>query len=100
MSQLPTDCLNEIFEYLDTITLYFCSLVNRHWYEVSVRILWRNVQNYNTLIACLPNESIEILHKNKITISTSTSKPPLLNYVKFIKTLSIYNINSIIRIIL
>ena len=61
MSQLPADCLNEIFEYLedDKFTLYSCILVNRLWCEVSVRILWKNVYNYNkrtynTLISFLP----------------------------------------------
>ncbi len=100
MSQLPTECLNEIFEYFEcsTSTLYSCSLVNRHWYEVSIRILWRNIQNSRTIIACLPDESKEILLKNKII--TSTLKTPLVNYVKFIKNLSIYDINYIIKSVL
>src|SRR6266542_2382220 len=50
------------------------------------------MDNYNTLIACLPNESKEILYKNQIIISTPTSKPPLFNYVEFIKSLSINEI--------
>src|SRR5437764_13145513 len=56
---LPSDCLNEIFEYLedDKVTLRSCLLVNHLWCEVSVRILWRSIRNYNTLIACLPNDS-------------------------------------------
>src|SRR6266498_1163692 len=89
--QLPADCLNEIFKQLekDKVTLHSCLLVNRLWCEVSVPILWTSIQNYNTLIAFLPNESKEILYKNEIIISTSTSKPPLFNYVKFIKNLSI-----------
>src|SRR6266542_1722881 len=88
--QLPTDCLNEIFECLeDKVTLRSCLLVNRLWCEVSVQILWTSIQNYNTLIACLPDESKEILYKNEIVISTPTSKPPLFNYVALINTLSI-----------
>src|SRR6266496_6334004 len=86
MSQLPSDCLNEIFVYLDDdkISLYSCLLVNRLWCEVAVRILWRSIWNYNKrtyniLISCLPNE---ILSKNGIITSTSTLKPPLFNYVK------------------
>src|SRR5204863_6589649 len=93
MSQLSFDCLNEIFEYLedDKVTLHSCSLVNHLWCEVSVRILWREVQNYDTLVACLPNESKEILYNGGIITptSTSTSKPPLFNYVTFIKRLEI-----------
>src|SRR6266516_1531157 len=91
MSQLPDDCLNEIFEYLedDRITLYSCLLVNRLWCKISVRFLWRTIRNYNTLIACLPNESKEILYNNKIVFSTSTSKPPIFNYVSFCKSISL-----------
>src|SRR5947209_1997084 len=94
MSQLPTDCLNEIFEYLeeDKVTLRSCLLVNRLWCEVSVRILWRSIRNYNTLIACLPDESKEILSKNGIIISTS--KSPMFNYASFCKVLSVYQVSS------
>ena len=94
MSQLPVDCLNEIFECLeeDKSTLHSCLLVNRLWCEVSVRILWKSVLNCNTLIACLSNESKEILHENGIIIPTPTSKPPLFNYIVFIKNLEIDNI--------
>src|ERR1044072_3387145 len=95
MSQLlPADCLNEIFEYLETdkVTLHSCLLVNRLWCQVSVRILWTSVWNYDTLIACLPNESKEILCKNKIITLTPSSKSPLFNYMAFIKNLEIDNI--------
>ena len=62
------DCLNEIFEYLedDKVTLFSCLLVNRLWCGVSARILWKKVRNYDTLMACLPNESKEILRNNGI----------------------------------
>src|SRR5436309_8022523 len=94
MSYLPIDCLNEIFEYLkkDKVTLHSCLLVNRLWCEVSVRILWTNVWNYDTLISCLPNESKEILYKNGIITLNPTSKPPLFNYIAFIKDLEIDNV--------
>src|ERR1051326_1732977 len=94
MVQLPADCLNEIFECLkeDKVTLHSCLLVNRLWCEVSVRILWTSVWNYKTLIACLPNESKEILYKNGIIPSISTLKSPLFNYVAFIRNLEIGNI--------
>jgi len=72
--------------------LYSRLLVNHLCCEVSVRILWTSIQNYNTLIACLPNESKEILCKNEIIISNSISKPLLFNYVAFIKLLSIHGI--------
>ncbi|GBB86997.1 hypothetical protein RclHR1_13450003 [Rhizophagus clarus] len=96
MSQLYFDCLSEIFEYLedDKFTLHSCILVNRLWCKASVRIFWRDVcyyssSNFKTLIACLPNESKEILYKNGINISTSTSKPPTFNYASFCKVLSV-----------
>src|ERR1043165_1941117 len=91
MSQLSTDCLNEIFEYLeeDKVTLHSCLLVNRLWCEASVRILWRNIRNYNTLIACLPSESKETLRRNRII----TSKPPMFNYASFCKVLSVDEVN-------
>src|ERR1051325_10111862 len=100
MSQLPVDCLNEIFEYLENEkdTLRSCLLVNRLWCELAVRILWRNAQNYcslnfRTLMACLPNVSKEILNKHGIIILTPTSKPPMFNYASFCKILTIDQVN-------
>src|SRR5438270_12040581 len=106
--QLPADCLNEIFEYLeeDKITLRSCLLVNRLWCQVAVRILWMNVWRYynsyrthvqlallSTLIACLPNESKDLLNTNGIFIPAPTSKSPLFNYASFCKVLQISTIN-------
>ena len=113
MALLPVDCLNEIFENLeeDKITLHSCLLVNHLWCEVSVKILWRNIWSFkypkhqqrvrsemilNTLIACLPSESKEILHKNGIFIATPNSKP-LFNYAEFCKVLSINHICRIVE---
>ncbi|GBB86749.1 hypothetical protein RclHR1_13150005 [Rhizophagus clarus] len=100
MLKLPTDCLNEIFEFLenDKFTLYSCILVNRFWCEVSVRIFWRDIWNYSisnfrTLVACLPNESKEILYKNGIIISTPTLKTPIFNYASFCKNLSVNRVH-------
>src|ERR1051325_6269043 len=98
MSQLLADCLREIFEYLDKVTLRSCLLVNRHWCEVSVGILWRNIRNYNTLIACLPKE---ILDENEmINNLILTPKPPTFNYATFCKVLSIKEVNNRIMRIL
>ena len=30
--------------------LHSCLLINHHWFEVSVQILWRTIQNHSTLI--------------------------------------------------
>jgi hypothetical protein len=96
MSQLPSDCLNEIFENLedDKLTLHSCILVNRLWCEISVEIFWRDIydyktSNFNTLIACLPNESKKVLYDNEIIISAPTSKFPTFNYATFCRVLSI-----------
>ncbi|RIA81095.1 hypothetical protein C1645_837526 [Glomus cerebriforme] len=104
MAQLLTDCLVDILEYLedDMINLHSCLLVNRLWCNISVRIFWRDIENYKrsnfrTLIACLPNESKEILNNNGINISTPTSKPPIFNYASFCKFLSIYQISYKVR---
>ena len=109
MSQLPTDCLVEIFEYLedDKTTLCSCLLVNRLWCEIAVRILWKDVLSFSisypkdvltvlsSLIACLPNESKDLLYKNGIFFTSPTWKPPLFNYVSFCKILSINTISQI-----
>ena len=103
MSQLPADCLNNIFEFLEwkKNTLYSCLLVNRLWCEISVRILWRNVLDnelpkgiFNTLFAFLSDESKELLHENGIVISTL--KSPLFNYISFCNVLSITAIDEAI----
>jgi hypothetical protein len=119
--QLLSDCLNEIFEYLedDKITLHSCLLVNRLYCEIAVRILWKNIWNFkysikykpyyrthvplaiiSTLIACLPNESKELLNNNGIFIINSTKKSPLFNYPSFCKVLSIHGIDQMIQYIL
>src|ERR1051325_6008573 len=109
MACLPVDCLNDILENLeeDKNTLCSCLLVNRLWCEVSVRILWRNIWSLryginrssailSTLVACLPNESKELLHENKIFIPTPTSKPPLFDYVAFCRVLSVSEIGRVV----
>ncbi|GBC02597.1 hypothetical protein RclHR1_00470027 [Rhizophagus clarus] len=118
--QLSTDCLDEILEHLenDKTILHSCLLVNRLWCKISVRILWRNIWRFkyivyreqhplevassilSTLVACLPNESKELLYKNKIFIPTPTSKPPLFNYVTFCKVLSICEIIKLVENVL
>ena len=93
--RLPVECLNEVFEYLeeDKVALHSCLLVNRLWCEISVRILWRDIWSFNdtvtledqlnlllqinkiisTLVACLPNESKDLLYKNGIFITIPIS---------------------------
>ncbi|EXX74848.1 uncharacterized protein OCT59_005063 [Rhizophagus irregularis] len=113
--QLPADCLNEIFEYLekDKASLYSCLLVNRLWCEISVRILWRDIWTtkpvthgrrrlkvnptiLNTFITCLPNNSKTHLLKKGILNSTQISKTPLFDYASFCKVLSINEVGQTI----
>src|SRR5436305_2028215 len=108
--QLPADCLNEIFEYLeqDKVTLHSCLLVNRLFCEISVRILWRDIWDFkyvslqviSTLIACLPDESRDLLYKNRIFIADQTYKSSLFNYATFIKVLSIHGLDQMIHRVL
>ncbi|RIA94573.1 hypothetical protein C1645_817851 [Glomus cerebriforme] len=104
--QLPKELLDKIFEFLkdDKVTLYSCLLVNRFWCKISVRFLWRNIWDFKSdtssqiiiiLIACLPNYSKYLLHKNGIIISTL--KDTLLDYASFCEILSIGNISKMIN---
>jgi hypothetical protein len=92
-------------------TLHSCLLVNRFWCRLTVRILWRNILNFRNyqerpleveisilsiLIACLPNESKELLRKNNIFISPPTPNPPLFNYAKFCNVLPTRSIDNIV----
>ncbi|PKC63143.1 hypothetical protein RhiirA1_464139 [Rhizophagus irregularis] len=116
LTTLPIDCLYEISEYLekDIPTIHSCLLANHLLCEIFVRILWRDINNivdniyhtsksssvrlsfFNTLIACLPNESKEHLYKNEIFIPTTSLKSPFFNYATFCKVLSIPGIKSIV----
>lgn len=94
MIQLPRDCLYEIFENLDKVSLYSCLFVSSVWCTISVRILWKTILNYNTLLSCLPNESKDIL-RNEILVPTS--KTPLFDYASFCKKLNIESFYSNIK---
>ena len=103
MSQFPADCLHNIFEFLeeDKNTLYSCLLVNRLWCEVSVRILWRDVLEFElpkgilcALFAFFSDETKELLRKSEIIIPTL--KSPLFNYISFCNAFSITAIDEAI----
>jgi len=49
-----------------------------------------------TLIACLPKESKDLLHKNEI-LFTTIQKPPLFNYASFCKVVSIHKIEKMVE---
>src|SRR6266498_3915570 len=113
--QLTADCLNDIIEYLDKdkISLRSCLLVNRLWCRIAVEVLWRNVWNIqyysnpkrrhaplsilSTLIACLPNESKNLLSINGISIPTPTTNLSPFDYISFIKVLCFRQIECIVE---
>ncbi|RGB25290.1 hypothetical protein C1646_675692 [Rhizophagus diaphanus] len=102
----------KIAKFRDNTYLILNIYAFNHLYcEVAVRILWRDVWKFydfgdkpyvtlsiiNTLIACLPKESEEILHKNGFNITTiPIQKPPLINYASFCKVISVYRIYDMI----
>ncbi|RGB30140.1 hypothetical protein C1646_765725 [Rhizophagus diaphanus] len=102
LTTLPIDCLDDIFEDLgrDEIT------VNNQSLKVTLSL-------FNTLFACLPNESKEVLHNsdseilpnrskevlhnNGIFISLPILNSPFYNYAAYCKILSIPGINNIVH---
>lgn len=101
---MTADCFEEILKYLenDKNTLYSCLLSNRLLCKVSVEFLWKNIWDFKlrsdaqvriirTLLACLPNESKQLLHEKEIII-IPTSETSLFDYVSFFKALSIDDI--------
>ncbi|CAG8473530.1 14882_t:CDS:1 [Funneliformis mosseae] len=92
---LTADCLNEIFEFLNEKDLFACLLVMRLWCEIAVRLLWRRPQSFESLLACLPNESRATLIENGVIIPTS--RPPFFNYVAFIRNLRISDLSRSIN---
>src|ERR1043165_3605449 len=95
--QLSVDCLSEILEYFEDDSSYLrsCLLVNRLWCRVTVRILWRNALRFrcgmryqliNTLVACLPEHSKNLLQEHGIFLPTLTLKPSF-EYATFIRVL-------------
>ena len=54
----------------------------------------------STLIACLSNESKDLLNTYGIFIPAPTTKPPLFNYASFCKVLRIREINYMVKNVL
>ncbi|KAG9292741.1 hypothetical protein G9A89_008329 [Geosiphon pyriformis] len=91
-SNLPQLCLDEIFVNLaaDTVSLFSCLKVNRHWCRAAVKTLWRDPLSLKSrrklsypLALCLDDEdkrqqSEKLLYKQ-----------PLFRYLAFIKTLDL-----------
>ena len=84
MSQLPADCLYEVFESLEDVDAKFP-------FDFS----GKRSNNYHSLIACLPDESKRILSEKNIVLIYRNRNLPLFNYEMFVKCL---NINELERI--
>ncbi|CAG8477928.1 9167_t:CDS:2 [Funneliformis mosseae] len=98
ITKFPIDILYDIIEQVDDgASLFSCLLVNRSWCKITVRLWWKTIQNFNTLVACLPSESIATLRSNLVLVSTPTPKPLLFNYATFVKFLSFTDIKDKVR---
>ncbi|GBC04073.1 hypothetical protein RclHR1_00550018 [Rhizophagus clarus] len=120
MSKLTSDCLYEIFQYLEdsTKSLHSCLLVNRIWCETSVPLLWRdpfkpiisyhNKEKYYigifcTLFSCLDEETKQFLSICNINSTDLTQKrlllfnKPLFKYPIYCRYLDLNNLNIIIK---
>ena len=93
MIEFPIDCFNDIVGFLDDDSNTF----HIYWCKFFVKIYWKHIRNLDTLIACLPNDSKEILYNNGISISTS--KTPMFNYASFCKYLEVHNVIKDIKLL-
>src|SRR6266511_1465722 len=106
ISCLPSEILLEIFNYIEEGygTLFSCILVNQQWHILSIPILWRDpfysVDSVKILVNCLLVIDKNFLLRNNINLSFKLlNKPPLYNYVKFIKNLCLGSLLSYERMI-
>jgi hypothetical protein len=111
MLHLTEDCLKIIINELqyDSLSLYSCILVNRHWCRIAIPILWKNPSSlkgfslfklYNMIIFILPKSSKKYLSDNIPELSlTETSDKPLFNYISFFSQISPDLISNISHIL-
>ncbi|CAG8542453.1 20613_t:CDS:2 [Gigaspora rosea] len=91
MPQIPTECLEEIFKYLekDKNSLFSCLLVERSWSHIVIPILWRklwegtNVKLIETYISCLNESDRDILLDEGVDLPDTPE--PLFNYPRYLK---------------
>nr|CAG8506898.1 5595_t:CDS:1 [Entrophospora candida]CAG8585288.1 16034_t:CDS:1 [Entrophospora candida] len=96
-SSLPNLCLKRIFEYLndDKNTLHSSLLVNRHWCQEAVSILWRSPnahmskQLVEVYISCLSDEEKQVLNDHGLNLPPSTLSRPTFDYAKYLRVLHI-----------
>ncbi|RIA95898.1 hypothetical protein C1645_872419 [Glomus cerebriforme] len=105
-TNLPNECLLEIFKYLDRKSLYSVLLVNRTWCRISVPILWRNpfkeyqITNSTNfepfkmilpLISYLDKETKISLKIDETMTTYYIPKKSTFNYASFIKEMDCIN---------
>ncbi|RIB30660.1 hypothetical protein C2G38_2151921 [Gigaspora rosea] len=116
MITLPTDCLYQIFQHFkdDLKTLHSCLLSNRTCCELIIPILWSNpwklIQKkkstpeyrnslkslISTLLSCLPSESKQLLHDNRIQWTSHTI---YLNYITYCRSLDFQGIWDMLDVV-
>ncbi|CAG8465056.1 9482_t:CDS:1 [Acaulospora morrowiae] len=93
MSDIPINCLEEIFKYLedDRYSFYSFLLVNRNWCNAAVPIIWRehwsppNAKIIETYLACLPEQDRDVLLDQGVDLPDAPE--PLFNYPRYLKIL-------------
>ncbi|GBB91664.1 hypothetical protein RclHR1_19000002 [Rhizophagus clarus] len=110
VTNLPPECLREIFEYLETKgSLYSCLLVNRSWCKVATPILWKSpfklsnglstesTKIIQVYLTCLNRKSKQYLFNNGVILPNNIIEgisSPIFDYPSFLRELKfsdIYN---------
>ncbi|CAG8731303.1 709_t:CDS:1 [Funneliformis caledonium] len=119
---LPTDCLSQIFQNLETDqkSLYSCILVNRLWCATSIEFLWsrpfrflytcpnpcscdevsrieRSSKLIKVFLSCLNEKEKLQLKENKVHLPLSVQQSPLFDYAGFIRYLDLDEFYTAIR---
>ncbi|CAG8508684.1 3502_t:CDS:1 [Scutellospora calospora] len=102
MPQISTECLEEIFKYLenDHNSLFSCLLVEHSWSRIVIPILWSehwekaNGKLIETYIACLDESDRDILLEEGVDLPDNPA--PLYNYPRYLKKLDLGLLEDII----
>ncbi|RIB25315.1 hypothetical protein C2G38_2166228 [Gigaspora rosea] len=117
---LISDILSEVFEYLDDrdeilgspnpktfSNLFSCLLVNSHWCESVIPILWRHPFHrchkrggkflIQTLLSCLNDSERQQLYNDGVYVPGGKYDLPVYNYPNFLKHLDYYEMISFVK---
>ncbi|CAI2168493.1 3353_t:CDS:1 [Funneliformis geosporum] len=73
-------------------------LVNRQWFEIGVKIFWSEfTYKFPPLLACIPEESKQIIRDNVTFIPETEFVTPSYNYASCIQVFNINYLNELIR---